>query len=553
MSSAKGPPPDLPGFTFSKGIGGGGFADVFLYTQHSTGRSVAVKVLRSEHMSDLSLDQFKTEANVMAGVSAHPYIVTIHDAGVAPDGRPYIVMEHYPQQHFGLRASGGHLGMAEVLKVAVQVSAAVETAHRSRILHRDIKPANVLTSAYGDPGLSDFGIAGVQQEDGFTVATGVSLGYAAPEVVLDETATGSVASDVYSLGATIYTLLSGRSPFYVPGGDNSGAALTARITGTSPLPLNRPDVPRQLAHLLDAALSSNPSDRPESAAALGRAIQEVEQSLRLAPTQLVLLGQTTANVTPVDRTGDDEGTRRKPQVVDLDGLIPRAKFTKHQPDVSVPDVTPHPVGHLPNFSGEPARPVDSPSDESATRRRSATISDHGTVARAKAPTKAGTSGPAPVDAPATRPRPRWLKPVAGVAAVVVLAIGVMLALDGGGDDQASPTSSTIRRSEPQSPIGASFVDAPDDVRVVLNPDGSATVTWAPPPNVDDPRSITYRVQLANHPDESFGTDLTPVKAQQLVIPKTRVTAGAKGTTYCVDVFAIEGDVISDPPAQACST
>ena len=164
MSATKGPPPDIAGFTFAESIGRGGFADVFLYTQHSTGRAVAVKVLQAEHLSERSLRHFETEANVMAGVSAHPYIVTIHDAGVALDGRPYLVMEHYPQPHWGRRAAGGRLPLAEVLKATVQVASAVETAHQADIIHRDIKPANILTSAFGDPGLTDFGIAAVQSD-----------------------------------------------------------------------------------------------------------------------------------------------------------------------------------------------------------------------------------------------------------------------------------------------------------------------------------------------------------------------------------------------------
>lgn len=212
MSEPRSSPPLIEGYSHVKGIGGGGFADVFLYTQHSTGRGVAVKVLRAEHLSDQSLQQFETEARVMAGVSTHPFIVTIHDAGIANDGRPYLVMEMYPHPHFGKRARGGHLPLSEVLRVSVQICSAVETAHRAGIIHRDIKPANILTSDYGEPGLTDFGLAGVQGEDGLSTATAVSYGFAAPEVVNDPDATGSVSSDVYALGATIYNLLAGRTP-----------------------------------------------------------------------------------------------------------------------------------------------------------------------------------------------------------------------------------------------------------------------------------------------------------------------------------------------------
>jgi serine/threonine protein kinase len=131
-------PPELPGFTPDRWIGGGGFADVFLYTQLRPSRSVAVKILRREHLSAQALANFDAEADIMAEVSTHPYIVTIFASGVSPDGRPYIVMEHYPQPNFGERARGGALDLTEVLRTGIQVASAVETAHRAGIVHRDI-------------------------------------------------------------------------------------------------------------------------------------------------------------------------------------------------------------------------------------------------------------------------------------------------------------------------------------------------------------------------------------------------------------------------------
>src|SRR5690606_1169274 len=90
-------PPELPGFTYVDVLGSGGFADVFLYEQHLPRRRVAVKVLLTERISSGSVSEFTAEANVMAMLSTHPAIVTIYQAGVAADGRPYLVMEYCPK------------------------------------------------------------------------------------------------------------------------------------------------------------------------------------------------------------------------------------------------------------------------------------------------------------------------------------------------------------------------------------------------------------------------------------------------------------------------
>lgn len=529
MSGAKGPPPTLPGFTFNEAIGGGGFADVFLFTQHSTGRPVAVKVLRSEHLSEASLGQFQVEANVMAGVSAHPYIVTIHDAGVAPDGRPYIVMEHYPQDHFGIRSRGGRLGVAEVLKVAVQIACAVETAHRAQILHRDIKPANALTSAFGDPGLTDFGIAGVQAEDGITAAGGVSLGFAAPEVVLDEEATGSVASDVYSLAATIYAFLGGHSPVFVPGGDNSPSAITQRLAKGTLIPLARPDVPPSLQHLLASSLSVEPGHRPDRAVTFAQAVQDVEQGLRLPATPLVLMG-ASSSAPRVERTDDDEdGTRRKPRVVSADGPPPiTAAPTPGQARTDLPR-TPQPFD--PPTAPRSDRPGSVPIGETVARRR-------------PDPVGAGAA-PAQEQAPSVH-RPRWL-PYAAAAAAAAIAIGAVAAASLGGGENESATSTTLVRVEAQDPVGgAAFVSPPVDVTTTIDGDGNVTVGWQPPGEADDPDVLTYRVTRTDAGFEGIVADEIEDTSVQL-----RDLEGEPADT-CVVVQALEDDVISEASPESCT-
>lgn len=401
-------PPDLPGFTSDRWIGGGGFADVFLYTQLRPSRSVAVKILRSEHLSAQALTQFDAEADIMAEVSTHPYIVTIFASGVSPDGRPYIVMEHYPQQNFGERARGGALDLSEVLRTGIQVASAVETAHRAGIIHRDIKPANILTSTFGRPGLTDFGISGVQSEGVVSEAIGITVAYTAPELLNEET-TGSVSTDIYGLGATISALAAGHSPFWSPSGDNGDQAVLARALAGQIAPIARPDVPNSLNHLLTQTMHPNPANRPSSAVALAQSLQEIEQELRLQPTPIEVAQSPGGGASTGKRTSDADDkdrTRRSIQVVNPHAT-PTDTAAKAAPaDVpiiaaSAPTASPAPSSRTPFIAPTtpstpaPATPV---TRVPSSMPSAAGFDDEPTRARAK---------PAPIThAPATPPPAR---------------------------------------------------------------------------------------------------------------------------------------------------
>lgn len=301
-------PPDLPGFTPIDVVGSGGYADVFLYEQTMPSRHVAVKVLVAGAVpSGAEGGLFTAEANLMARVSAHPYIVQVFQADISADGRPYLVMEYYPGPNYYDRAKREHMSVSEVLRTGVQLASAIETAHRAGIFHRDIKPANILTSEFHRPGLTDFGIASAQGPGGDT-AEGVSIPWAPPESLGD--ATADSRGDVYSLAATLYTLLTGRSPFEIPGGDNRQLALIARIE-RSPVPsVGRADVPATLERVLAAAMAKDPAHRPGSAAELGRQLQGIESELKLSVTPLELADESRSVRARVDLV-DDDSTRVK--------------------------------------------------------------------------------------------------------------------------------------------------------------------------------------------------------------------------------------------------
>jgi serine/threonine protein kinase len=189
--------PTLRNYAYLRPLGSGGFADVFLYEQVRPRREVAVKVLRTATPADPHDLRRDTEADLMATVSRHPYIVTVLEADVAPDGREYIVMEYYPGQSLAARVRQGPLSTAEVLRIGIQLCGAVETAHRHGIVHRDIKPANILTDAYQHPKLTDFGIAGRRGERGDGA---MSPPWSAPEIISGRAAPDE-STDVYSLAA----------------------------------------------------------------------------------------------------------------------------------------------------------------------------------------------------------------------------------------------------------------------------------------------------------------------------------------------------------------
>ena len=283
--------PVIPGFAFVEHLGSGGFADVFLYEQQWPRQRVAVKVVRPDvPLTDREKYLFTAEANAMARLADHPYIVSVITAGVtAEGGRPFLVMRYCPPPDLGVRVRSNPMAPVDAVSTGIKLASAIETAHRSGILHRDIKPSNVLVTSYHEPALTDFGIAGHMAEVEGDNDVRISYPWSPPEL-LDGRSNGSVASDVYSLGATIWHLLVGRSPFSIPSGDNSTRALSARILHAAPPATQRPDVPPALDRLLQQCLAKRPDHRPTSALELARALQRIESAAGWSRTAVAVEG-----------------------------------------------------------------------------------------------------------------------------------------------------------------------------------------------------------------------------------------------------------------------
>ena len=223
----------------------------------------------------------------MGGLSGHPNIVNILRVGVTESGRPYIVMPYMAADSLAVRLRReGPVPWPEALRIGVKLCGALETAHKSGTLHRDIKPANVLINDYGEPQLSDFGIAHI--EGGYETATGFFSGtidYTAPEVMTGSPAT--VASDLYSLGATIYALIAG-SAAHERKNDEDLVAQYLRIS-TTRVPDMRPEgIPDAVCAAIEHAMSIEPAQRPASAAEFGRELQSVQRSNGLRPDSMAI-------------------------------------------------------------------------------------------------------------------------------------------------------------------------------------------------------------------------------------------------------------------------
>ncbi|WP_438855771.1 serine/threonine-protein kinase [Agromyces sp. M3QZ16-3] len=296
-------PPELPGHTHLGLLGSGGFADVYLYEQRLPRRKVAVKVLLADDIDASTRAQFVAEANLMARLSAHPFIVTIFHADVSADGRPYFVMEYCSGPSLSERYKRQPLSVEDALRTGIRLSGAVATAHAAGILHRDIKPANVLTNDYGWPALSDFGISSDLEGDlpvhtmSFTgdaaatgsgtgsdrAAVGMSVPWSPPEMFEDDPRPDT-RSDVFALAATVHTLLAGRTPFEVPGRSNGPLDLIGRIERGRITPIGRDDVPASLESVLATGMAVRREDRFRSAVELGRALQRIELELGYSVT-----------------------------------------------------------------------------------------------------------------------------------------------------------------------------------------------------------------------------------------------------------------------------
>ncbi|MDV6296966.1 protein kinase [Rhodococcus aetherivorans] len=314
------------GFDEVREIGRGGFGVVYRCTQADLDRTVAVKVLTVD-LDEENRARFLREQRAMGRLTGHPNIVPILQVGTTDSGRPYLVMPYHPQGSLDARIHRhGPLPLDQALRLGVKMAGALETAHRLGIVHRDVKPANILLTEYGEPQLADFGIAHIA--GGFETATGAVTGspaYTAPEVLAGDPP--SPAADVYGLGATVFSALTGHAAFERRSGEQVVAQFL-RIT-TQPVPdLREHGIPDDVADTIARAMARQPGRRPATAAAFGTQLQQLQRNHDLPVDDMALRAEPDAEAEVDSEAGDPgpvpSGRRRTtaPAIPGTTGSLP---------------------------------------------------------------------------------------------------------------------------------------------------------------------------------------------------------------------------------------
>ncbi len=261
-------PRDFAGFELEKEIGRGGMGVVYRARQKDLDRTVAVKMILDSYLaSEEHIRRFHEEAKAAARVQ-HSNIVHIHEVGQWND-QHYFVMEYIDGASLAQKVAQGPIDPEQAAVLVQRVARAVDHLHRQGIIHRDLKPSNILIDEDGEPHVTDFGLAKIFQSEGQATATGLIVGtpsYMAPEQAAGNSSLLGPKSDIYSLGAILFELLTGRPPFQE---ERPLDTIMKVLSGEPPLPrsLNR-KVPRGLELVCLKCLARNPDARYETAAAL---------------------------------------------------------------------------------------------------------------------------------------------------------------------------------------------------------------------------------------------------------------------------------------------
>lgn len=266
--------PTVAGYSNLKRIGRGGSSSVYRARQDAFGRDVAIKILFADLSDKDDERRFHNECLVLGKLGSHPNIVDVYDAGITSEHRPYIVMNYYPRGNLTDRIRDqGSIPVPEAIKIINAIAPALEYAHSHGVIHRDIKPDNILIDHDGQPVLTDFGVAAMADAAGnYTTSIAFSPDHVAPEVLEDNEY--GVASDIYSLASTLYTLLTGTAAFQA----TTQARRIIAITTQAPPPIEIPGVSADLESAILRAMAKTPADRPATPTAFARSLTDNDGS-----------------------------------------------------------------------------------------------------------------------------------------------------------------------------------------------------------------------------------------------------------------------------------
>ena len=296
----------IPGYRGAVEVGRGGFGVVYRAYQPKFHRTVAIKVLTGAAVDSKTRERFDRERVAMGALSAQPNIMTVYDAGYTEFGHPFIVMEYTPSGSLAdVMTTRGAFSAGEAVSIGARLADALAAAHDAGILHRDVKPENVMVSPYGEPMLSDFGIA--RMMTGAATRTGLvtaSLDHSAPEVLEGKRPTE--AGDLYSLASSVYALVSGKAPFRKET-DESLAPMITRIITSAVADLPSSVLPEPVFAELKRAMAKDPAERHGSARQFADALRSAAQVSGLVLGPVVLDTVSAGSSTAVAVDGDSEG------------------------------------------------------------------------------------------------------------------------------------------------------------------------------------------------------------------------------------------------------
>ena len=259
--------PPAPGtrvgaFTCDRLLGQGGFAWVYA-VRRDDGKSLALKILKPRYANDPAFESRFRQESSFAAELRHPNIVKIEDVGVE-QGLAYFAMELHPASLRTRLEQHPMLPEPEAVQIAVGVARALAFAHERNVIHRDIKPDNILLAEDGRPVLTDFGIA--RAVSGYVAATGFMMTIGTPAYVSPEQAQGRTLdgrSDLYSLGITLYRMVTGEVPFKSPDWFEL-ARMHVEDRPEAPR-TRRPEISKRLERIILRLLAKHPDDRYPSA------------------------------------------------------------------------------------------------------------------------------------------------------------------------------------------------------------------------------------------------------------------------------------------------
>ena len=282
----------IEGFRIERLIGAGAFGSVHL--AHRGRTLVAVKIFDRALGERYANESFRREIAALERLDNVPTIISPVGSGFTSDGHPYIVLPYYEHGSLADRITRhGPLPIGDAISITSNIASALSFAHRQGILHRDLKPSNVLFDDDGAPRVSDFGLS----MGAGTGETTLSTGWGSPAYMSPERLDGHPAipqSDLYSLGATFYTMLAGRPPF---GPAASIFELIGAVRTTEPPPLTRVDIPADVERVLSELLDKDPARRPSDAESVATRLDEIFEEYGFTSSANVPSGPPPANRT----------------------------------------------------------------------------------------------------------------------------------------------------------------------------------------------------------------------------------------------------------------